>query len=424
MKKALKVLKINLLSLIALPLLLLATTFKLVAKAFEKITIFLALGLVALIAIALLATAHPKSAFDLIAGILIAGLVGGLVFLLLGWIFTLISSVVILVWNGIISLFSSLYELTYNGYLSLYTTCEADYKILSLNGRKVPNAIACLFFTILKGLSWLITTIVSLSYVLAIIASAGIVLITLIDLNGNVKTTFGMNLIQYAGKNPLHSVIFGILMYVIMIGIGIVGIIALASEWYEWGQELRVTGKEISEEITDLIKSELKMASGSSEEVEENLSYLKKLEEHLDGLEELGQQVTEVLEKKDNPLLRSQWGIYMHNLNPLVEECSDKKGIDIRRFKQLIPQIQLLDKQRESVERLVNKLSGELENPAGASVFFAGCDTPEKLEKRYKALCKTYHPDIAEGDTKTFQKMQAEYQSLKAVMGSSGQANS
>lgn len=417
MEKVFKILKINLLALVALPLLLLATFFKLVAKAFEQITIFLVLGVFAIIIIALLSTATaPKNIAELLMGIVMLAVVLGLIFLLVGWIFALISGVVMAIWNLLISLFDSLYDLTYTGYLNLYAGCETDYKFLSLNGKKVPNAIACLFFSILKGLSWIITTIVSLSYVLAGVFSAGIVILSLINLNGNIKASFGLNLLQYARKCELHSVIFGILVYLVIFGIIIVGVMALASEWFEWGQELRMSGKQISDEVTDLIKSDLRMASGSSEEVEKNIAYLKKLESHLAELEPLSGRVTAILEKKDHSLLRSYWGIYMRNLNPLVDECSDKKGIDIRRFKQLIPQIQLLDKQREDVEKLVSKLEAELEKPTGSSVFFAGCDSPEKLEKRYKALCKTYHPDIAEGDTATFQKMQAEYRELKAVM--------
>ena len=51
MQKALKIIKIDLLALLAIPLLLLATFFKLLAKAFEKITIFLGLALVATVII-------------------------------------------------------------------------------------------------------------------------------------------------------------------------------------------------------------------------------------------------------------------------------------------------------------------------------------------------------------------------------------
>ncbi|MBR6151665.1 MAG: J domain-containing protein [Lachnospiraceae bacterium] len=417
MQKALKIIKIDLLALLAIPLLLLATFFKLLAKAFEKITIFLGLALVATVIIVLLSTATtPKNIGELIIGFLLVSVCIGVVMFFVGWGFALISGLAIAAWNIIISVFDTLYELTYNWYLSLFTSCEADYKILSLNGKTVPNAFACIFYTILKGLSWLITTIVSLSYGIAGVFSFGLVLLTLLDLNKNVKDAFGLNIFQYMSMSPLHSVIFGILIYLIMIGVIIIGVMALASEWYEWGQELKMTGQEISDEITDLVKNELKMATGSSEEVAQNLTYLQKLEEHLGGLEALGQEVTSVLEQKDSPLLRSYWGIYMRNLDPLVEECSAKKSIEVSRFKQLIPQIQLLDKQRDDVQKLADKLKAELLNPTGASVFFAGCNSLEKLEKRYKALCKTYHPDMAEGDTETFQKMQAEYKVLKASM--------
>lgn len=424
MGKVFKIIKINLLSLVALPLLLLATFFKLVAKAFEKITVFLVLTIIAIVVIALLATAPmPKNVGELILGIFLVALVLGLLFLFLGWILALISGVAVIIWDLIISCFDRLYDLTYTGYLSLYTTCENDYKILSINGRKIPNAIACLFFSILKGLSWLIVTIVSLSFPAAIIGSIGLVLFTLMDLNKNVKTSFGLNLIQYAGKSEVHSVIAGCLIYLVLIGIVITAIFALATEWFEWAQELKMTAQEISEEISDLVKSDIKMASGSSEEVERNLGYVKILEDHLDGLEPLGQQVTDLLDRKDNSLLRSYWSTYMRNLNPLIEECSNKKGVEINRFKQLIPQIQMLDRQRNDIRKLVAKLEAELQNPAGTSVFFAGCNTLEKLEKRYKSLCKTYHPDIAEGDTATFQKMKQEYESLKAEL-SANQKNS
>lgn len=417
MNAAMKILKINGLSLLALPLLLVATFCKLLAKAFEKITIFLAIGFFALVLIVLLTSGlTPKNLLQFLAVIVGVVAVFGVSILVFSWILSAISGVMIVIWNAIISLFDSLYEICYNRYLSLFTSCEADYRILSINGKKVPNAIACIFFTILKGLSWLITMLVSLSYVVAGIFSVGLVILTLISENSTLKHDFGMNLIQYTQHCQLHSILFGIFLYLVIVGIIIVGVMALASEWYEWGQELRMTSKEISKEVTDLVKSDLKMATGSSEEVAGNLNYLKKLEEHLDSLEPLSAQVTSVLDQKDNPLLRSYWGIYMRNLNPLVDECSDKKSIDIRRFKQLIPQIQMLDKQRDDVQKLVKKLASELEKPSGVAVFFSGCDTLDKLEKRYKNLCKAYHPDIAEGDTETFQKMQSEYQSLKASL--------
>ena len=44
MKKVVKILKINALALVGIPLLLLATGFKLVAKALERLALFLGMG--------------------------------------------------------------------------------------------------------------------------------------------------------------------------------------------------------------------------------------------------------------------------------------------------------------------------------------------------------------------------------------------
>ena len=85
-------------------------------------------------------------------------------------------------------------------------------------------------------------------------------------------------------------------------------------------------------------------------------------------------------------------------------------------LRKISPQIDLLDKQRKDVSNMLDKYEKELQNPAGSTTFFVGCTTPEKLEKRYKSLCKTYHPDVMEGDATTFQKMQAEYEMLKGSM--------
>jgi hypothetical protein len=44
---------------------------------------------------------------------------------------------------------------------------------------------------------------------------------------------------------------------------------------------------------------------------------------------------------------------------------------------------------------------------------FAGCDTLEKLEKRYKNLVKTYHPDAGTGDNDSLRYINLEYERLK-----------
>lgn len=418
MEKVLKIIKINLLALVAIPLLLLATAFKLIAKAFEKFTLFLALIAVATVA-SLLTYAFvssPGGFFTGIVAIAVAIVLFGIFVAILLWIISIIAGLAAAAWGIVISVLNFLYEVTYTAYLNLFTICEADYKIISLNDKKILNAVCCLFFTILRGLSRLITTVMTVALYLGIAASLFVIIEPIWELNQNTSRAFGMNIMEFLKKCSTSSAVAGILLYLVFTGVTVVAIMALAIEWLEWGRELKSTGQEISSEITNVIDSQLRIASGTAEEIEKNKNYVAEIQEHIDGLNELGDKVTAVLDKKDNPLLRSYWGTYMRNLSPIVEECSNEKGISGDRFKQLIPQIQLLDRQRNDVQKLLAKLEAELSNPAGSSTFFVGCDTPEKLEKRYKSLCKTYHPDSAEGDTTTFQIMKQEYESIKSTM--------
>ncbi len=50
----------------------------------------------------------------------------------------------------------------------------------------------------------------------------------------------------------------------------------------------------------------------------------------------------------------------------------------------------------------------------GASVsgFFEGCRTPEQLKKRYRDLCKVYHPDSGNGSEAIFEAICEEYNRL------------
>ncbi len=49
--------------------------------------------------------------------------------------------------------------------------------------------------------------------------------------------------------------------------------------------------------------------------------------------------------------------------------------------------------------------------------YFAGCETKEQLEKRYRSLVKIYHPDSGAGDEESFKQIKAEYDYKKQRVG-------
>lgn len=52
-----------------------------------------------------------------------------------------------------------------------------------------------------------------------------------------------------------------------------------------------------------------------------------------------------------------------------------------------------------------------------AASYFSGCATEGELTKRYRALCKVFHPDSTTGDTGTFRNLQDAYERMKKEMG-------
>ena len=50
--------------------------------------------------------------------------------------------------------------------------------------------------------------------------------------------------------------------------------------------------------------------------------------------------------------------------------------------------------------------------PSTKSGYFNGCSTEEELKKRYRDLCKVFHPDSENGDQETFLKIKEDYEYL------------
>ena len=68
------------------------------------------------------------------------------------------------------------------------------------------------------------------------------------------------------------------------------------------------------------------------------------------------------------------------------------------------------DEDEDYVEEKVPKTAGTFD-------FFAGCNSKESLDKKYKSLVKLYHPDNMDGDTKALQEINVQYDKAKKRFG-------
>lgn len=97
--------------------------------------------------------------------------------------------------------------------------------------------------------------------------------------------------------------------------------------------------------------------------------------------------------------------ICLQNIEELytVLETLSSEGITKEEYERM-------EEQRHQKEARKNYEEPKVETKV--NTFFAGCETMEQAEKRYRSLCKIYHPDNG-GDTETFKRISQEYQKVK-----------
>lgn len=427
MKKILKIVKINILAIVALPLLLLATAAKLAAKALEKtVTIIGAVFILLGISIIFEIFKNPSGWLNGIFMVIVVLVIGGIFTAIAIWILSLVSAVVMAVVSLIISLLNGIYELIYAGYTALYHTCKTDYAAVSQGGNGLVNGLCCLFYTLLRVVNKVIILFVTHAIKIFILASAVLVIGSLVMCNQYTQSQFGIGLLAYIKLFSTFPIIYGVTMYVAFFIAVVVIMISLGIEWSEWGREMEMSTGDYESYLSNIMESTEEIGAGNFQNVdaaddkrlEKCLRYQEILQRHITEIEDFSQRISVLVDESDNYILRSSWGEYFPKLQETVEGVTKYKGnVPMDEFEKLIPLIDRLEELKQTIEKQAARIAEEQKVSAAAGAgFFAGCNTPEKLEKRYRALCKTYHPDTEVGDEETFKLMTEEYEKRKAEM--------
>lgn len=427
MEKVLKIIKINVLAIIAFPLLVLATAAKLAAKALEKAVtiigaIFILLGITFIFEI----MKNPSGFLNGFFIVIICLILGGIFTAIAIFVLQLVSSIIMAVVAVAIRLLNSVYELVYAGYAALYHACKTDYVRISQDGNGFINGLCCLFFTLLRVVNRMIILFVTHAIKLLALASVVFVIGSLVLCNQAVQESMGINLLAYMKLFSAYPIVYGTVIYVATMIAVVVILISLGLEWSEWGSEMELSTSDyegymnsILEAREDMGQEDIQGIHGLDEKrLEKCMHYQNILRQHAADIETFAQRILPVVEKSDNYILRSNWSEYFPKLQETVNLYGKfEEGIPVEEFEKLMPMIDELEELKKTIERQVARAEAEQnKGPAAGSGFFAGCNTPEMLEKRYRALCKTYHPDAEAGDEDTFKRMTQDYEKLKGQM--------
>ncbi len=420
----LRVIKINILAIIAFPLLALATVVKLVAKAMEKtLTIIGALIIYGFITLAFEIAKDPSGFGQAIVMLIAVLILGGIIFAIVFFVLSLISAAVMSAVALIISLVNGIYELIYAGYAGLYHICYEDYCLLEMS----PNAKrgSCFFYTLLRIVNRIIVFFATHALKILIVLCVAVIGYSIYQYVTYIDATFGMGIFEFIKLFPVFDVIRSVVLTLAFYGGFVVVLISLGIEWSEWGEEMSLSTSDYEAYIKNINSGSVDMSKASvqtnddkvtNRRLEKCTHYFEIVNYHLSNSENFVQNILPVAEKSEDHILRANSGQYITDLHEIVEKIDKYNGeVPIEVLEAMMPQIDRLDVLLRKIERQVQQIKENQEQKPVMS-FFSGCDTKEKLEKRYKALCKTYHPDSDAGDEETFKRMRDEYEKRKSEL--------
>lgn len=410
-----KILKINILSLLALPFLLLATLSELLARALEKLPLIVRMICISIITLAIADTLRNNTGLDASLEVVILISVCAVIILIAIWVLSVFSSLLNVIWHCIIVLFNKIYDISYRLFLSLNEACETDYSLLTMNRSHILFSVFCICYTLLHGIDWLIIHLLWLSHALSIVAGISFAALVLQEASNRMVNDCGSTLSAYLQSGDTASVLYeGILLLSVILPVVII-LLSLGREWHDWAIELRMDSMSYDEYVDSIQDSEVSFLDNIEEPDEEALEMQEILNDHTETIDQLCDEIEDILALKNDTLLRNRWNEYLCDLYELIDEIENVYHNEIphKEFKAMLYRVRRLELQRNDLFDQMDEILALAENPAFQSSFFNGCNSRTQLDKRYRELCKIYHPDAATGDQELFIEMQQEYKELK-----------
>ena len=422
------ILKINILSIISLPLLLASVVVKLIQKTIEKVPVLFWVG-VALTITSILNSMFKNTGkfFDELGNLLAITIVTGGIFLIPIFLFLFGTRVIKLILDVLAICLDLLFMKIYGGYLRLYDICSRDFGLIVQNEGSGNLRFGCVFWYFVRIIHRIIAGVFSAALVISIVLSVGFVGYSIFYVNKNVSEIFAIDLISYIKLFPPIEIIFTIINFVVVVASVVTVLISLGAEWNKWGVDLRLASMGGESGYGDFLKGsnvgiytneqQCSFEDGKlKEQCEQSMEIFYELS---NGLEVLDQQVKAALDVQYSSSLNYSFSEYVNLLSKICKKMESFKGnIPCGKFKSnLIPMISMAQKKARDIEleifSIFRKNSTSAANTAAVVDFFGGCTTDDELHKRYRALCKVYHPDVG-GHEDTFKQLQEQYEKKRS----------
>ncbi len=153
----------------------------------------------------------------------------------------------------------------------------------------------------------------------------------------------------------------------------------------------------------------LNRSSNLDDDVKEYVTILENLFKELDNM---ALNIKKCIEIEPNKKLIYKYNEYLASLEKIESKIAKDGTLEFTKV--VIKEIKDVQKLSTEINKIIIDILANSTNTAkndNSFDFFSDCDSQEKVRKRYKDLCKVYHPDVS-GDGETFKKINEQYEKL------------
>lgn len=243
MKTALSVLKVNALSLLAFPLLVISMVIQLVQKALGKLLVFLGAGVALLLMAGLNAFINnPWGIIEGWAAVVVLAVLFGIITVMVALVIHFLGAMIVaavaaiaIFLNGLLSV---VFELSNRAYSSLYDTCQFEVGDLQCGTEGKAAIVACVCWHFLNLFHKLVVLVFSHAFPISIAAAVGFAGYLIFTIHRSISTSFGIGIWSYLRLFPVVNAVFAVLEVLVVLSTVVTVLLALGAEWNKWGNEL------------------------------------------------------------------------------------------------------------------------------------------------------------------------------------------
>ena len=423
-----KILKLNALALLSIPLLIISVTGKLCEIILSKLSVIIKVAICSGTVIFISEVGRllwVQSFWSIIFTLIISAVLAGILFIGI----KLAEGIILIITLYTMKIFGCMFDKLHNIYSKFYDKCKTEYYGFLNIEWNVLYVPVCIFWTLLRIINFTIAKLLAIAFPLSIMAFTCIAAFSMWFINSSLIKSFGIDIFGYHEMFGVTDTVFSLFYLLILLAGTAIILVSLGKKWKEWGILFDLSTKNYEVYRSSYIDKESELVDDDFNEYmfetgvlceryqKEMTDYSNMVDEH----EFLAEQVDTALSISEDNRLRYDYNKYLNILTEVKDNIAvytDSK-IPADEYERVIsPAIKEAVVLQKNILKRAQEIIAFYATSSVSSAqldLFKGCINKEEVKKRYKLLSQIFHPDKG-GNHETFTILHDQYETVLMEM--------